>query len=69
MLKIHKHSKTKGRFITSLFQEFHVSNENDLYKKLIIESQTIPCMSCHKEYPIECIRFIHDNPYCLNCSR
>lgn len=65
-----KTKKSKPKFsVSSLYRDFNVNNENDLYKKLVSESEKIPCMCCHREYPLECIVFIRDDPYCVNCAR
>lgn len=53
--------------IDSLFYDFGVKSESELYDRLVEDSITLPCICCKKEYPFEYIRFIDENPYCINC--
>ena len=59
---------TVARF-TQLLKDFDVRTEDELQLKLDKESRTLPCMECHKEFPIEQIYFVDDNPYCGRCRK
>ena len=54
--------------IKKLLKDFDVENEDELYTKLTENSETIPCIICGKEFPIEKIKFLNDDPYCSNCK-
>jgi hypothetical protein len=54
-------------YVEILLQEFNVSEEDDLDAELERQSLTIPCLNCLRERPIEQIRFIDDDPYCIYC--
>ena len=54
--------------IKKLLKDFDVANEDDLYTKLIEDSNTIPCIVCGKEIPIEEIYSVNDDPYCKKCK-
>jgi len=64
MLQNHKR---KNYSFANLFGEFGVTTEKELQEKLSKDSQLIPCICCGKQFPIEKIRIINCNPYCLNC--
>ena len=51
-----------------MLKDFDVENEDELYTKLTENSDTIPCIICSKEIPIEKIKFINDDPYCSKCK-
>lgn len=53
--------------IKKLLRDFDVIDEDELYTKLIEDSNTIPCIICGKEIPIEKIKFVNDDPYCKKC--
>jgi len=54
--------------IKKMLEDFDVSNEDELYEKLTANSDTIPCIICGKEIPIEKIKFVNDDPYCSKCK-
>jgi len=54
--------------IEELLEDFGVENEDELYAKLTDDSNTIPCIVCGKEIPIEEIRIVGDDPYCKRCK-
>ena len=59
---------TRRRNMTStLFEEYNVNSESELAAKLEEESNTIPCIYCHREHPIERIRFMDGDPVCNSC--
>ena len=47
-----------------MMAEFGVKNEEQLFQKLVIESLTLPCIECGKEFALEDVVFIDGNPYC-----
>jgi hypothetical protein len=52
-----------------LFREFCVHDEQELYNKLVAESNNLPCLECGLEFPIEKIYFLDGDPYCYNCIK
>ena len=60
-------------FVNSILHVFgwvlvvDVDNEDELYTKLTEDSNTIPCIICGKEIPIDEIKTINDDPYCKKC--
>jgi len=61
-------STKRSKILKPLFSDFHVSSEEELTKKLLLESNTIPCIICRKEFPVDCLTFIDGNPFCSNCK-
>lgn len=53
----------------SLFAEFGVTSEQKLFEKLMQDSNKIPCIECGREYPIEQLSFLTDDPICERCRR
>jgi hypothetical protein len=60
-------SSRQNRYVSSLLRDFGCSSEEELHRKLIRESSTIPCTCCGREIPIEKVRSYQCNPYCANC--
>ena len=54
--------------IKKLLKDFDVADEDELYTKLIEDSNTIPCIVCGKEISIEEIYSVNDDPYCKKCK-
>ena len=50
-----------------MLKDFDVENEDELYTKLTENPDTIPCIICGKEIPIDEIKTINDDPYCKKC--
>jgi late competence protein required for DNA uptake (superfamily II DNA/RNA helicase) len=58
----------RGRLdLQELLHDFHVQSEDELYKKLVVEPMTIPCMICGREKTIDELCFIDSDPYCKDC--
>jgi len=53
--------------IKKMLKDFDVANEDELYTKLTENPDTIPCIICGKEIPIDEIKTINDDPYCKKC--
>jgi hypothetical protein len=49
-----------------VFGEFSVTNDDDLLIKMAKDAETIPCIICWKEMPIEKIFFLEGDPYCFS---
>jgi hypothetical protein len=57
--------KPRDRYlVNNVLRSFHVKSEDELQRKLALESFTLPCEICHKEFPIENISFVDGNPRC-----
>ena len=54
--------------VQNILKEYGVDSEEELRKKLFIESMTLPCIYCHKEFPIDKLTFLGDDPVCQNCK-
>lgn len=52
-----------------LLEDFNADTEEELFDKLVKDSQTVPCLLCKKEFPIELLNFIDGDPYCKKCSK
>lgn len=50
-----------------MYDDFGVSNEDELFDKLIQESETIPCYICGQERALELLKFIDGDPVCIYC--
>jgi hypothetical protein len=59
--------KNHNRMKESVLRDFNVKTESQLLMKLDKESQTIPCVSCGKEFSINHMRFVDGDPFCENC--
>jgi len=55
-------------FISDLYSEYNVKTEKELLNKLVVDSLTIPCIHCKKEYPIEQLKFPNGDPVCIYCG-
>lgn len=49
-----------------MLKEFNAKNEEDLLRKLNNDCQTLPCIVCGKEIPIDKVHFQDGDPYCKN---
>jgi hypothetical protein len=53
--------------VNKLLLYFEVKDEQELYEKIMKESDTIPCICCRREFTIDELDFIDGDPYCLEC--
>jgi hypothetical protein len=53
--------------VKKLFDYFRVSNEQELYEKIITDSLTIPCLICKREFLVDELEFIDGDPFCHEC--
>lgn len=53
--------------VQDILREYGVDTEEQLLQKLMIESLTLPCIYCHKEFSIDKLVFLGDDPVCYNC--
>jgi len=53
--------------VDNLLRYFKVSNEQELYEKIMKESGTIPCLLCKRELPVEDLIFFDGDPFCHEC--
>lgn len=56
-------------FTQKILGQYHVGSEDELLALLVKESETIPCVYCHKEMPIEQLSFDTGDPVCENCRQ
>jgi hypothetical protein len=57
----------KDNKFASLYAEFGVTTEEGLLEKLVQESETLPCVVCHREFTIDKLSFLTDDPVCMEC--
>ena len=54
--------------LENLMVDFNVKDEDELFEKLIKDSETILCISCGKEIDWSKVIFIGGDPYCSECA-
>ena len=50
-----------------MLNDFGVKSEEELITKLEEDALTLPCIECHKEFPIDCLSFPQGDPVCKKC--
>jgi hypothetical protein len=50
--------------VDDLLLEYHVSTEDELYRFLIMESNTLPCIICGEQKNIDELEFSTGDPCC-----
>jgi hypothetical protein len=53
--------------VDNLLKYFKVNNEQELYEKIMVDSLTIPCFICKREFLVDELEFIDGDPFCHNC--
>jgi hypothetical protein len=51
-----------------MLEDFNVQSEEELEKKLVEDSLTLPCQCCGKEISISIVQFRNDDPICPRCN-
>ena len=54
--------------LQNLMVDFNVKDEDELFEKLIKDSETIYCISCGKEVDWSKVIFSGGDPYCSECA-
>jgi len=55
--------------IAVLYEEFGAKDESELLTRLVIESFTIPCILCGREFVPDELDFSSDDPICFACGQ